>query len=246
MALPKIDVPIYDLELPLSKKKVRYRPFLVKEQRNLMMALESDDIKSIEGNIKQVLSNCTMVGDIDFDKLPIVDVEYYFIQLRARSVGEVSENKYRCNNEITDKDGETKECGTINDVSVNLTDIEVKRNDDIKDTIQLTDTIMMKMKYPNFNILQRMSATENVNDFAFEMIVDSIDYIHDGEQFYHSHESTREELTDFVESLNTKQFSKLEEFFNNLPKLQKIVEFKCKKCGFQHKLEIEGLENFFV
>jgi T4 bacteriophage base plate protein len=246
MALPKIDVPIYDLELPLSKKKVRYRPFLVKEQRNLMMALESDDTKSIESNIKQVLNNCTIAGDIDLDKLPIVDVEYYFIHLRAKSVGEISENRYRCNNEVPDKDGGTKECGTINDVSVNLTDIEVKKNDDIKDTIQLTDTIMMKMKYPNFNILQRMSATENVNDFAFEMIVDSIDYIHDGEQFYHSHESTREELTDFVESLNTKQFSKLEEFFNNLPKLQKIVEFNCKNCGFHHKLEVEGLENFFV
>lgn len=245
MALPKIDVPVYDLELPLSKKKVRYRPFLVKEQRNLMMALESEDYKNIESNIKQVLMNCTVNGDIDIDKLPIVDVEYYFIHLRAKSVGEISENRYRCNNEITDEDGGKKECGGLTDVNVNLLDIYVQQNPDIKDNIKLTEKILMKLKYPHFNIVQRAAQTKDLNDFAFQMIIDSIEYIHDGEQFYYASETPRQELVDFVESLNTQQFAKLEEFFNNLPKLQKKVEFKCKKCGFEHKIEVEGLENFF-
>ena len=102
MALPKIDVPVYELELPVSKRHIRYRPFLVKEQRNLLMALEADDTEIIEQNIRQVLINCT-IGEIDVDSLPITDVEFYFLQLRARSVGEVVQNKYKCNNEVDSK-----------------------------------------------------------------------------------------------------------------------------------------------
>jgi hypothetical protein len=210
-----------------------------------MMALESDDYNSIENNIKQVLQNCTIAGDVDFDKLPIVDVEYYFIHLRAKSVGEVSENRYRCNNEVDDGKGGMKECGNLVDVDVNLLDIQVKKNPDIKEIIKLTDKIAVKLSYPHFNIVHRAANSKDLNDFAFQMIIDSIEYLHDGEQYYHAKETPREELVEFVESLNSKQFAMLEEFFDNLPKLTKTVEFDCKKCGFHHKIEVEGLENFF-
>lgn len=240
MALPKIDTPIYDLKLPLSKKKIRFRPFLVKEQKNLLMALESNERESIENNIKQVLQNCTLTEKVDIEKLPVTDVEYYFLQLRARSVGEIVENKYRCDNTVDDKS-----CGNIMETSLNLLDIKVEGIKDTDDVIEISEKISIKLKYPEFSILSKLSKLTDVTDITFEMIADSIEYIYDGEQFYYSHETSHEELLEFVESLNQKQFSKVEEFFANLPKLQKKIEMKCSRCGFEHKLDVEGLESFF-
>jgi hypothetical protein len=240
MALPKIDTPIYDLELPLSKKKIRFRPFLVKEQKNLLMALESDDRESIENNIKQVLQNCTITEKVDIEKLPVVDVEYYFLQLRARSVGETVENKYRCDNMVDDKS-----CGNIMETSLNLLDIKIEGVQDDNDVIELTDKISVKLKYPQFSVLSKLSKLTDVGDITFQMIADSIEHIYDGDQFYYSNETPQEELLEFVESLSQKQFAKIETFFANLPKLQKKIEMKCSRCGFQHNLDVEGLESFF-
>ena len=240
MALPKIDTPIYDLELPLSKKKIRFRPFLVKEQKNLLMAMESDDRDSIEKNIKQILQNCTITKKVTIDTLPMLDIEYYFLQLRARSVGEIVENKYRCDNLVN---GET--CGNIMETSVNLLDIKVEGLKKDNDVIQLTDTISVKMKYPEFSVIQKISNSNNLTDVAFTMIAESIDYIYDGEQFYYAKETTTEELIDFLESLSQQQFAKIEEFFSNMPKLEKKIQMKCSKCGFEHNLDVEGLESFF-
>ena len=240
MALPKIDVPIYELNLPLSKKHVKFRPFLVKEQKNLMMALASDEREDIERNIKQVLNNCTLTENIDIDKLPVVDVEYYFIQLRARSVGEVVENDYICTNIVDDK-----QCGGKMKGKLNLLDITVDVNPDRKDTFQINDKISIKMKYPEFSLVDRLKNKETAVDVAFEVIVDSIEWIFDGEQYYHAHETSREELMQFIESLNQEQFSKLEEFFNDLPVLNRKMEMKCPKCSFDHSITMEGLESFF-
>jgi len=240
MALPKIDTPVYELTLPLSKKKIRFRPFLVKEQRNLLMAIESDDKESIETNIKQVLTNCTLTENVDIDSLPIVDVEYYFIQLRARSVGEVVNNKYRCENEI-----EGKKCNNSMEVALNLLDVKVEMNDDNEDTIQLTPTITMKLRYPQFSVIEKTSKQTNSTEVAFNMIIDSIENIFDGEQYYYATETPKKEMVDFVESLNTEQFGKIEKFFERLPKLNKKIECACGRCGFKHLIEVEGLENFF-
>jgi hypothetical protein len=240
MALPKIDTPIYDLELPLSKKKIRFRPFLVKEQKNLLMAMESGDRESIEQNVKQVLNNCTVTEGIDIEKLPVIDIEYYFLQLRARSVGEVVENKYRCDNVVDEK-----VCGNIMETSLNLLDIQVNGIVEGKDVIELTNTISIKLKYPEFSVLKKLSNLTNVSDIAFEMIADSVEYIYDGEQFYYAKEVESKEIVQFIESLNQQQFSKIEDFFANLPKIEKTIEMKCSRCGFEHKLDVEGLESFF-
>jgi len=178
MALPKIDAPVYEIDLPLSKKHIRFRPFLVKEQRNLMMAMESDNKETIEKNIRQVLHNCTLTPNINIDALPIIDVEFYFINLRARSVGEVIETKYRCENEVNEKP-----CGNLMDTSVNLLDIKVDFKEDAKDVIQLTDTIAIKLKYPEFSMLERATKFDSATDMAFQMIVESVEYIFDGEQY---------------------------------------------------------------
>lgn len=240
MALPKIDAPVYEIDLPLSNKHIRFRPFLVKEQRNLMMAMESDDKETIEKNIKQVLHNCTLTTDVNIDSLPIIDVEYYFLNLRARSIGEVVETKYRCENEVN-----SKPCGNLMEASINLLDIKVEMNDKAKDVIQLTDTIAIKLKYPEFALLDRATKFDSATDMAFQMIVESIEYIFDGEQYYYPNETDPNELVEFVESLNAEQFTKIEDFFNNLPSLNKKIELDCGKCGYHHTIEVEGLDNFF-
>lgn len=240
MALPKIDTPIYDLILPLSKKEIRFRPFLVKEQKNLLMAMEADDKESIEKNVKQVLINCTLTDEIDIEKLPVIDVEYYFLNLRARSVGEVIENSYRCDNEI-----EEKKCGNIMKTSLNILDVKVENVNEDKTEIQLTDKIFLKLKYPEYSLLKKMAKLEDASSIAFEMIAQCVEYIFDGEQYYYSNEVSIEEMIEFIENLNQQQFEKIESFFSNMPKLQRKIEIKCSRCGFDHRIDVEGLESFF-
>ena len=204
------------------------------------MAMESDDKETVEKNIRQVLTNCTVTENVDIDKLPVIDVEFYFINLRARSVGEVIENEYICNNEV-----DNKPCGGKMKGSLNLLDIKVDINPDVKDVIQLSDKISMKLKYPEFSLAQRLSKMNSAVDVVFEIVADSIEWIYDGEQYYHAHETPKAELLEYVESLNTEQFSKIEEFFNNLPTMKKTMEIKCPKCGYDHSIEMEGLESFF-
>lgn len=242
MALPVIDCPVFETTLPLSQKRIRFRPFRVKEQKNLLMALEADDKETIERNIKQILHNCTLTPNVDIDNLPIVDVEYYFINLRAKSVGEVVENTYICNN---DPDGDGNKCGNRMKVYIDLSDITIDNLEDGADIIKITPNISLKMKYPEFSTIEKISEGGNAIETAFNVITNSIEYIFDGDQYYYAEESTPEELSEFIESLNQDQFSKLERFFESLPKIRKDLNIKCDKCGFDHSIVVEGLENFF-
>ena len=240
MALPKLDVPTYEIELPISKKTIKYRPFLVKEQKNLLMALESNESSTIQQNVRDILNNCTLTEGINIDKLPIIDVEYYFINLRSKSVGEIVETRYRCNNEV-----EEKVCGNIMEASVNLQNIQPYREEEVSPEIQLTDKVMIKMKYPEFGIIKDSINMEDITEVTFNLISESIEHIFDGDQFYYAHEAEPGEMLEFVEGLNQAQFEKVEHFFNNLPKLKETVEMTCSKCGFHHTIDVEGLENFF-
>ena len=240
MALPKLDVPSYEIDLPVSKKKIKYRPFLVKEQRNLLMALESQDSNSTQQAVRDILINCTISEGVDIDKLPIIDIEYYFINLRAKSVGEIVESRYRCNNIV-----DNKECGNIMEKDIDLTQIKVQVPEDIKPEIQLSSQISIKMKYPEFGVVKDSLKFEDITEVTFNMIAESIEYIYDGEQFYYGHEAQPGEMLEFVEGMNQEQFSKVEKFFDNLPKLKEEVKITCGKCGFNHTIEVEGLESFF-
>jgi hypothetical protein len=240
MALPKLDVPTYELTLPLSNKKVKYRPFTVKEQRNLLMAMEANDSETIQQSIGDILNNCNLTEGIEIDKLPIIDVEYYFINLRAKSVGEVVDARYRCNNEV---DG--KNCNNIMETQVDLTKINVERPNDISNEIQLTDKFVIKLKYPEFSSVKSAIKFEDVNTLTFNVIAQSVEYIYDGEQFYYANEVPQKEMVEFIENLSQDQFAKIEVFFENLPKIRQKIDLKCKKCGFEHHLNVEGLENFF-
>ena len=231
---------MYEIELPVSKTKIKYRPFLVKEQRNLLMAIESSESVTIQQNIRDILNNCTVTEGIDIDSLPIIDIEYYFLNLRAKSVGEVVEARYRCNNEV-----EGKECGNIMEKDINLLELKVDMNGEVNPEIQLTSSITIKMKYPEFGIVRDSLELNDLTDVTFNMIANSIEYIYDGEQFYYAREAQPGEMLEFVEGMNQEQFAKVENFFNNLPRLKETVKLKCSKCGFDHTIEVEGLENFF-
>jgi hypothetical protein len=204
------------------------------------MALESNESSTIQQNVRDILNNCTLTENINIDKLPIIDVEYYFINLRSKSVGEIVETRYRCNNEV-----EEKVCGNIMEASVNLQNIQPYREEEVSPEIQLTDKIMIKMKYPEFGIIKDSLNMEDITEVTFNLISESIEHIFDGDQFYYAHEAEPGEMLEFVEGLNQAQFEKVEHFFNNLPKLKETVEMTCSKCGFYHKIDVEGLENFF-
>ena len=239
MALPRIDVPTFEITLPISKQNIKFRPFLVKEQKILLIALESNDPIINERNIKQILQNCS-ITDIDVDNLSMIDVEYYLLNLRARSVGEVVETKYKCENVVSDQ-----ECGQSMDVKYNILDIEVKNIESIENLIQITEDISIKMKYPDFSMMYKLMALDSGSDAAFELVINCVDYILHGDEIYHGHETPKEELLQFLESLTSQQFAKIEQFFDSLPVIEKQLDVVCPKCGFKHHIEIRGLDNFF-
>ncbi len=237
MTLPKIDAPIYELTLPMSKQRLKFRAFTVKEQKILLMAQESDDSEFTSNNVKQIIKNCSL-SDIDVDNLNPIDIEYFFIQLRARSIGEIVESKYRCNNKVEDDI-----CGNLMDVKIDLLDIEVDYKDQ-KNIIQLTDTVGIKLKYPDFKAIKNIKEDSNLIEISMEVICNSIEYIFDEDNYYYPNETPKQEIIEFIEGLNIDQFKKIEEFFNNLPSLKKELDVTCNKCGFKHHIRIEGLDNF--
>lgn len=245
MALPKIEVPTYELELPVSKKTLKYRPFLVKEQKVLLMAMESGDAKSVQQAVADILRACNQ-SSIDIYTLPIIDIEYYFLNLRAKSVSEIVESKYRCNNKVDNGEGGTKDCGASMETKINLTEIKPETDTIVDPVIILNDQLTIKMKYPDFSIMRDSMGMNEVSELTFNMIAGCIEYIYDGEQFYYATETTTEELLEFIEMLNQEQFEKMENFFNSMPKLRKKIEMTCSKCGFNHSFNVEGLESFFA
>ena len=243
MALPKLDVPIFTLELPLTKKKIRYRPFLVKEEKILLIAMESDDENSVMNSIVQILNNCCL-DDIDIDELPVTDVEYFFLKLRARSVGEIVDLNYKCNNIVKNETGEESRCDNPVKLQVNVLEIEPTFNPEHTNKIELTEKLGIVMRYPNFKLIDKIKAKNDV-DQILQTIINCVEYIYDEETIYYKKDISNEELAEFIDNLTQKQFEKLQNFFETLPSLKKEVDFKCGKCGYEEKIEIEGIQNFF-
>lgn len=245
MALPKIDVPIHTVDLPLTKKTVRFRPFLVKEEKLLLMAMESQEQKTIIDSIKQVLNNCCL-DEVDIESLPTSDLEFFFLNLRARSVGEIVELQYRCNNKVKDEAGEEKTCNHVVKFDLNILEVkpEIPANHTTK--IELTKDLGIMMKYPNITAIETIEAGEGSDvEKVMKIVSECIDFIYDTESIYYKKDISAEELTEFVESLTREQFSKIQEFFDTLPKIRKTVEFTCGKCGYKEDIVIEGIQNFF-
>jgi hypothetical protein len=251
MPLPKISLPIFELKLVSREEPVKFRPFLVKEEKLLLMALQDDDNENILKTIKQVINNC-LVDDIDIDSIPIFDVEYLFLNVRARSVGEKVETAFLCQQVIgttVDEDNEEVpvQCKNLMTVEVNLLHV-MPPAASVQKRIQLTSTVGVHMKYPtiaNFRNVEGLLFSED-NEQVYELIMDCCEYVYDETSIYYTNETTKEEFYQFLESLTQEQFDKITDFFGSLPKLELDIEHKCEKCGFDHKLHLEGLNDFFT
>lgn len=243
MALPKIDVPIYELKLISTGKTVRFRPFTVKEEKLFLMANEANELDFIIKTIKQVISNC-ILDDINVDDLPVFDIENIFLNLRAKSIGEEVSLKYRCNNDVKGEDGQEHKCGNLVKLDFNLMQIELPQLDKDVGRIIINDSLGLVMKYPTFELIQKYEGKEDT-ETLLNMIVSCIEYIFDEEQIYYSKDVTEKEMIEFIENLQTKDLEKIKTFFDSMPKITKEVEFKCNKCGYTENISLQGVQSFF-
>ena len=243
MALPKIAVMKHELTLPSSGEKITFRPFLVKEEKILMTALQGGEAKDMVRALKEIINNC-VDKDLKVETLPPFDLEYIFLQLRARSVGEVIPISYSLPEEICKDD--KKECTF--EKELNLDDIKVQKNKNHKDLIDLTDTIKLKMRYPDMEGATAMTGVEGVEmvDKTFDLIGQSIEYIMDGEEMHNLSDYTKKEVDDFLDSLSTQNFKEIQTFFDTMPKLKHEITAKCKVCGKENKRVLEGMGDFFA
>lgn len=243
--LPKIDVPVFSINLISNGKEVKFRPFTVKEEKLFLMANESADLKTIIDTTKQVLNNC-IISEVDVDKLPIFDIEYLFLNIRARSVNEIINLNYKCNNDVKNEEDEgTHKCGHTVQIDVNVLDIKPKSDKKLENKIQITDKVGIIMKYPNFDTMKKYDGV-NESDMVLKLTIDCIECIYDGDQIYYAKDTTDEELIEFIESMQTKDLEKIKKFFDDMPKISKDLDFKCRKCGYEEQITLEGLESFFV
>jgi hypothetical protein len=239
MPLPKISTPTYELELPSNKKKIKYRPFLVREEKILIMALESENTKQISDAIVQVLKDCILTRGIKINELATFDIEYLFLNIRAKSVGETVEVNINCPD-----DGET-----MVPIEIAIDDIKVQKDKNHNNIIKLDDKLSMKLKYPSMN--QFIESNFEVSDSdmgvdqSLKMITTCVDIIYDSEESWSASDCTKKELTDFIEQLNTKQFKEIENFFTTMPKLSHKVNVKNPNTGVESEVILEGLASFF-
>ena len=237
MALPKIDLPIYSVHLKSENRSVRFRPFVVKEEKLLIMALESNDYKMVVDTIKQVINNC-LVDEVDLDKLPMFEVENIFLNLRARSMGEKVEITYICQNVV-----EEKKCGAEMDLEVDLLQVATKMSD-VNPVVQLTDNIGIKLKFPTFETARKLQLETNV-DLVIKIIRECTEFIFDKEQTYPTDDVPDAEFDNFINGLTQEQFGRIKNFFDNIPKLTYNGKVACPRCKKEHDVVLEGILDFF-
>lgn len=237
MSLPKSLVPTYEMTLPSSGQVIEYRPFLVKDEKVLLMAMEGNDVKEMIKALKQLIETCSLTK-IDVNKLSLIDLEYFFIKVRSKSVDNISKLSYRCKNTV-----EEKECGNIVNINVNLDNIEVTKSKDYTDIIMLTSEIGLKMKMPNVQSLNHFNTQEASFDEQMNVIASSVDSIFDKDNVYN--DFSLKEIVEYLGNLTQKQFTEIKNFFDNLPKIKHEVPFHCNKCGHKEVLVLEGIQSFF-
>lgn len=239
MVLPKISVPTYSLEIPSIKKEIKYRPFLVKEEKILIIAMESDDMKQIMDAVKTVISNCIITKGIKVDQLATFDIEYLFLNVRGKSVGESVDVLITCPDDGT----------TQVPVSINLDEIKVTLDENHSRDIKLDDVLSLRMKYPSLKefVKNNFDNTESasVND-TFEMISACVEQIYSEEESWNASDTTKKELNDFLEQLTTNQFKEIEKFFDTMPKLSHTIKLKNPNTGEESEVVLEGLNSFFA
>ena len=238
MGLPKLNVPQYKIVLPSTGEELNMRPFLVKEEKILMIALESQDVKQISEAVRNIIMSC--YGIEDLSKLTSFDIEYLFLQLRAKSVGEVINLQTKCLNE---------ECGGITPLQINIDDIEIINKEQEKTLILDENTgVGVTLNYPSMESVSNLNINDDTNavDVVMSLIIDSIDTIFDNDNVYDAKNETKEELTSFIESLSGEQFKRVQSFFQDAPSVYYKADVSCTKCNENNSIELKGLNNFFT
>ena len=239
MPLPKISTPTYELELPSTEQSIKYRPFLVKEEKLLVIALESEDTKQITNAIKTVIKNCILTKDIKVETLPTFDIEFLFLNIRGKSVGEQVDVNIICPD-----DNETNVS-----ISINLDDIKVQKNEEHTNKIKVDPTIMMEMKYPSLEQFIKNNFdfnNQNAMDQSFDLIASCIDKIYTEDEVWSTSDVTKKEVTEFLESMNSSQFKDIEKFFETMPKLSHKIQITNPKTKVESEVVLEGLASFFA
>jgi len=240
MPLPKISTPTYELELPSTGKKIRYRPFLVREEKILIMALESEDTKQISNAIVQILSDCIATKTVKVSELSTFDIEYLFLNVRAKSVGETVEVNVTCPD-----DGETQV-----QMELNIDDIKVQKDSNHSNIIKLDENLSMKLKYPSLEqfVENNFEVNESDSDVnkSLSMIISCIDMVYDQEESWSAADCSKKELEEFVEQMNTKQFKEIENFFVTMPKLSHTIKVTNPNTKVESEVVLEGLASFFT
>lgn len=236
MPLPKLVTPEYELTLPTTKEKIKYRPFLVKEEKILIMAMETNDEKQMINAVKTIIKNCTTLKK-KVDDLPTFEIEYIFLKIRSKSVGEVSSVMVTC------PDDETTEVT----VDIDLDAIEVTIPEGHESKIQIDDSIGVIMKYPSLDTFVKTNFTTNADvDTAFDLTASCIEQIYTAEEVWETKDVPKKEIMEFIESMDNKQFQKIQKFFETMPKLEKVVNVTNPNTGVENEIKIEGLASFFA
>jgi hypothetical protein len=239
MPLPKIATPTYELELPSTEQTVRYRPFLVKEEKLLVLALETEDTKQITNAIKSVLKSCVLTKSVKVETLPTFDIEYLFLNIRGKSVGEELEVKVIC------PDDEKTEVP----ITIDLDEVKVQKSKGHNKQLKLDDNLMMEMKYPSLE--QFIKNNFDFNDAnqmeqSFDLIGSCIDKIYSEDEVWATADCTKKEVKEFLESMNSSQFKDIEKFFETMPKLSHTIKVKNPKTKVESEVVLEGLASFFA
>jgi len=229
MSLPKLNTPVYEAILPSTDKVIKFRPFLVKEEKVLLTAMEDGSQTALMNAIKTILKNCVQ-GNLDVERLPLFDIEYLFLKLRSKSIGEISEIGLKC----TDM-----ECGGVNQLSINMDEIEVTKPEGHNRKIMISDDVGVMMSYP---VMKTSGITE---EDGMAIVKDCIEMVFTEEEQHERDSFTSKELDEFIESMDSKQFGKIKEFFDTMPKLQHTINYKCEKCGEDKEITLQGLDSFF-
>jgi hypothetical protein len=239
MPLPKISTPTYELELPSTNQSIKFRPFLVKEEKLLVLALESEDIKQITTAIKTVIKNCILTKNIKVETLPTFDIEYLFLNIRGKSVGEEIEVNLLCPDDETTQVVE----------KIDIDSIKVKKFDDHSKQIKLDDSLTMEMKYPSLDQFIKSNfdfSNKNNMEQSFDLISSCVDKIYSEEEVWAASDFSKKEIMEFLEDMNSNQFKQIEKFFETMPKLYHEVQITNPKTNVESKIVLEGLSSFFA
>lgn len=233
MSLPTISVPYYEMIVPSTGKKIKFRPFLVKEEKLLLMALEGNTEKEMYDSIKQTIGNCVQ-GGIDIDELPLFDLEFIYLKIRSKSIGEKAKVNFYCT-----------ECKDTNMHLVDFDSITIDKSNTVPAKISINENMGIVMKYPNMDISLQMAVNSPTTQQMFDFVISCIDYIYDKDNIMKAGDYSKQELSDFVENLGNEVFGKMVDFIDKMPRLNYKNKFKCKKCGHDNKIEVTESADFF-